>query len=83
MISLFFSRISNDEKIINDKLSNKELYDLYEQITKCKDGEFLQKVVDVIERTGLYTVADKTFEFDLCCLGKTTLKQLQKCLGIT
>jgi hypothetical protein len=78
-----FSRVSKgkDEKLREHELSNKELFDLYEQITKCEDTEFLQKVVDVIETTGLYTVAEKTFEFDLCSLEKNTLQQLQKCLG--
>ena len=63
------------------EVSNEELYDLHEQISNCEDSEFLQKIVDVIETTGLYTVAEKTFEFDLCCLEKSTLIKLQKCLS--
>ena len=74
--------MGNDEKRGDNKLSKKELYQLYDQITNCEDSEFLQKVVDVIESTGLYTLEEKTFEFDLCRLDKTTLQQLQKCLGI-
>lgn len=79
---VFFAlRVCRDDKAGEKKLSSKELVELYEQITNCEDADFLQKVVDVIETTGLYTVAEKTFEFDLCSLEKTTLQQLQKCLG--
>jgi YEATS domain-containing protein 1/3 len=74
--------MGKDERIEDNKLSSKEIYNLYEQITQCEDTEFLQKVVDVIETTGLYTVAEKTFEFDLCRLDKKTLQKLQKCLGL-
>ena len=77
----FVLRVCGDDKAGEKKLSSKELFDLYEQITNCEDADFLQRVVDVIETTGLYTVAEKTFEFDLCSLEKTTLQQLQKCLG--
>lgn len=79
-----FSRLSKDDvsKLRDNKLPSKELFDLYEKITKCEDSEFLQKVVDLIETTGHYTVAEKTFDFDLCCLERNTLKQLQKFLGI-
>lgn len=82
MIFIFlFSSIFEDVKVGNNRVSKRELYDLYEQITKCEDSEFLQKIVDVIETTGHYTVAEKTFEFDLCSLEKTTLQKLQNCLG--
>ena len=74
--------VANDEKMGDNTFSKKELYQLYERIKNCKDPDCLQKVVDVIETTGLYTLEEKTFEFDLYRLETTTLQQLRKCLGI-
>ena len=77
----FSSPAKSEEKNGLSGLSKKELCDLYEQIMNCEDSDNLQKVVDIIENTGLYKVSEKTFEFDLCYLEKATLRKIQKCLA--
>ncbi|XP_076331913.1 ENL/AF9-related superfamily elongation complex transcription factor [Tachypleus tridentatus] len=59
-----------------------ELEKLRQQIMSLRDRGHIQRVVDVIEQTGLYFVTDSTFDFDLCCLDKNTIRKLQNCLTV-
>lgn len=53
------------------------LRDLQHKIMSLKDNADLQKVVQLIAETGQYEVSANTFDFDLCLLDKSTVKQLQ------
>ncbi|XP_072167152.1 uncharacterized protein [Diadema setosum] len=55
-----------------------ELVELHKRLMKLTDRDKLQQVVDLIGETGSFKVTDKTFDFDLCSLDKTTIKKLQE-----
>lgn len=53
------------------------LRDLQHKIMGLKDNSDLQKVVQLIAETGRYEVSAHTFDFDLCLLDRSTVRQLQ------
>ncbi|XP_022110263.1 protein AF-9-like [Acanthaster planci] len=54
---------------------------LHQKLSCLQNREQLQKVVDLIEETGLFHITDATFDFDLCSLDQTTLRKLQECVS--
>ncbi|KAG5878299.1 hypothetical protein JTB14_017650 [Gonioctena quinquepunctata] len=54
------------------------LRDLQHKIMNLKDNADLQKVVQLIAKTGPYEVSAHTFDFDLCLLDTSTVRQLQE-----
>lgn len=60
-----------------------ELIELQRKLQLLRDRSRLQRVVDVIEKTGQFNITSSTFDFDLCSLDKTTVIRLQKCLDAT
>ncbi|XP_054716606.1 protein AF-9-like [Uloborus diversus] len=69
---------SSGVKII--KTDREELMELQQKIMSSKDKQILQKIVDVIEKTGKYEVSSSSFDFDLCSLDHSTVKKLKHCL---
>uniref|UniRef100_A0A6P7G415 Protein ENL isoform X1 n=2 Tax=Diabrotica virgifera virgifera TaxID=50390 RepID=A0A6P7G415_DIAVI len=53
------------------------LRELQRKIMSLKDNSDLQKVVQLIAETGQYEVSAHTFDFDLCLLDRSTVRQLQ------
>ena len=56
------------------------LRELQQKIMELEDNNELQRVVQVIAETGRYEVNARTFDFDLCLLEKSTVRQLQELL---
>lgn len=56
---------------------------LQHKIMALKDNSDLQKVVQLIAETGQYEISAHTFDFDLCLLDRSTVKQLQEFLSTT
>ena len=57
-----------------------ELRHIHVLLQNSRDSAMLQKVVDIIEGTGVYSITDKTFDFDLCKLNSSTLIEIKNCL---
>ncbi|XP_014669289.1 PREDICTED: protein AF-9-like [Priapulus caudatus] len=57
-----------------------ELVALQQKLRTLRDRSRLQRIVDVVEETGLFSVTSSTFDFDLCSLDRTTVIRLQHCL---
>lgn len=55
-----------------------QLKDLQHKIMTLQDNEELQRVVEVIAKTGQYEITKKTFDFDLCALDRRTVQRLQE-----
>lgn len=54
------------------------LRELQHKIMSLQDNAELQKVVQLIAETGRFEVSARTFDFDLCLLERSTIKQLQE-----
>lgn len=55
-----------------------QLKELQHKIMSLEDNNELQQVVEMIIETGNYEITgDKTFDFDLCTLDRTTVQRLQ------
>ncbi|KRT81064.1 hypothetical protein AMK59_5923 [Oryctes borbonicus] len=54
------------------------LRDLQSKIMNLQDNAELQRVVQLIAETGRYELSQRTFDFDLCLLEKSTVRQLQE-----
>lgn len=54
------------------------LRDLQQKIMSLQDNNELQKVVQLIAETGRFEVSARTFDFDLCLLDRSTVRQLQE-----
>lgn len=54
------------------------LRDLQHKITTLQDNSELQKVVQLVAETGRFEVSARTFDFDLCLLERSTVRQLQE-----
>ncbi|XP_071795335.1 uncharacterized protein [Asterias amurensis] len=67
-----------DSKFPKSYLS--DLISLHQKLSSLQNRDQLQRVVDLIEETGLFQVTDATFDFDLCSLDQTTLTKLQDCV---
>ncbi|XP_061172967.1 protein AF-9-like [Saccostrea echinata] len=57
-----------------------ELLKLHEKLESMQDTSVIQRVVQEIEKTGLYKISEKTFDFDLCELDSTTVKKIHNFL---
>ncbi|XP_038067885.1 protein ENL-like [Patiria miniata] len=55
---------------------------LHQKLSHLQNRDQLQRVVDLIEETGLFNITDATFDFDLCSLDQTTLRKLQECVSL-
>ncbi|XP_033124001.1 protein ENL-like isoform X1 [Anneissia japonica] len=64
----------------NKKSDLDELTHLHQRLMSLQNREHLQKVVDLIEETGLFQITTSTFDFDLCSLDKSTIQKLQNCI---
>lgn len=53
------------------------LRNLQHKIMGLRDNSDLQRVVQLIAETGRYEVSQHTFDFDLCLLEPSTVRQLQ------
>lgn len=58
-----------------------QLKALQHKIMTLQDNEELQQVVEMIAATGHYEVTNRTFDFDLCALDRSTVQRLQERLG--
>lgn len=54
---------------------------LYRKINELRDRDLLQKIVDIIEETGLFTVTNAAIDFDLMQLDRSTVKKIKLCLS--
>ncbi|XP_018323242.1 protein ENL [Agrilus planipennis] len=69
----------NDE---NREAYMNRLKDLQQRIMTLEDNDELQKVVELIAKTGKYEVSARTFDFDLCLLERSTIRKLQEFFDI-
>lgn len=58
-----------------------QLKALQQKIQNIQDNDELQQVVEMIVATGCYEVNNRTFDFDLCALDRSTVQRLQERLG--
>lgn len=70
--------VDNKENKENPEDYMNILRDLQHKIMALQDNTELQKVVQLIAETGRYEVSARTFDFDLCLLERSTVKQLQE-----
>lgn len=66
----------SDRKISNEYMS--ELKDLKHKITTLQSNDDLQKIVRLIASTGNYEITNKSFDFDLVQLDRSTIQRLQE-----
>lgn len=59
----------------------KQLLDLQNKLSTVSDAAVLQRVVQIVGKTGCYVINDATFDFDLCNLDASTIEKLADCLG--
>jgi YEATS domain-containing protein 1/3 len=57
-----------------------ELLKLHRKLESMQDTSIIQRVVQEIEKTGLYKISDETFDFDLCELDSSTVKKIHNFL---
>ena len=57
-----------------------DLIDLHKELSSLKDSDCLQRVVDILEKSGCFAITDTNLEFDLVRLDRTTIQQIQKCI---
>lgn len=57
-----------------------ELLKLHQKLESMQDSSVIQRVVQEIEKTGLYKISEKTFDFDLCELDSSTVKKIHNFL---
>lgn len=57
-----------------------ELLKLHQKLESMQDSTVIQRVVQEIEKTGLYKISEKTFDFDLCELDSSTVKKIHNFL---
>lgn len=65
----------------NEKQYIAQLRALQQKIMTLQNNDELQQVVEMIAETGRYEVTNRTFDFDLCALDRTTVQRLQDRLG--
>lgn len=58
----------------------KELIVLKKKISELRDSDLLQKIVDIIEETGMFNLTSTSIDFDLMKLDKYTIKRIKTCL---
>ena len=58
-----------------------ELVELQHKITNLNDKKEIQRIVDVVERSGSYNISSTSFDFDLCTLDTNTIRRIQQCLS--
>lgn len=63
-----------------DEASLAQLLHLHKRLMATRDSCRLQKVVDILETTGAYSISDATLDFDLCALDIPTIKKIESCL---
>ena len=56
------------------------LLELQRQLMMMTDRNQLQRVVGVIEETGMFKMGDTSFDFDLCILDSNTVHRLKSCI---
>lgn len=61
--------VSNGEDLI-------ELLKLYQKLEFMQDRSVIQRVVQEIEKIGLYKISEKIFDFDFCELDSSTVKKI-------
>ena len=60
-----------------------DLIHMYKRINDLKDGDSLQKIVDIVESSGAFEITQTTFDFDLCVLDSVTLDSIKQFLDNT
>uniref|UniRef100_T1JP90 YEATS domain-containing protein n=1 Tax=Strigamia maritima TaxID=126957 RepID=T1JP90_STRMM len=68
-----FSTSENEKKLNSFE---QELQNLHKQISLLQNRDQLQQITDIIEETGLYTVSQNSFDFDLHALDNETIRKL-------
>ncbi|PFX31769.1 protein AF-9-like [Stylophora pistillata] len=58
-----------------------DLLQLYKRLVALKDSSLLQKIVDILEKTGHFELTETTLDFDLCSLDKTTIKKIENSIS--
>merc|ERR1719376_1113950 len=58
------------------------LQDVQDRISNPQEGDNIQTVVGLIQKTGCFHIVNGSFTFDLCLLDKKTVKKIVKILGI-
>lgn len=58
-----------------------DLIQLYKRLVALKDSTLLQKIADILEKTGHFVLTETTLDFDLCSLDKTTIKKIENSIS--
>ncbi|XP_053208615.1 myb-like protein X isoform X3 [Panonychus citri] len=53
---------------------------LHRKINDLRDRDVLQRIVDIIEETGLFNMTNAAFDFDLMQLDRNTVRKIRQCL---
>jgi len=76
------SLLSREAKAANGEYIS-VLLDLQKRLMSVADDETLEKLTNMIEETGKYSITDETFDFDLCRLDIQTVNRLKQFLAAT
>ncbi|XP_015784048.1 uncharacterized protein DDB_G0284459 isoform X2 [Tetranychus urticae] len=57
-----------------------QLKALHRKINDLRDRDILQRIVDIIEETGLFSMNNSAFDFDLMQLDRNTVRKIRQCL---
>lgn len=68
-------------KMLHENHNLKELVELQRKINDVADSNILQKIVDIIEESGLFHLTTTTFDFDLMKLDQITIRKIKNCLS--
>jgi YEATS domain-containing protein 1/3 len=71
------SKTQTKETAPPSRLPSADLLLLHRYLNSLQDKTLLQKIVDLVETTGKYTVNEKTFDFDLLQMDNSMLLQLK------
>ncbi|XP_054160936.1 protein AF-9-like isoform X1 [Oppia nitens] len=65
----------------DDSVRLNDLMDVQKRINESTNSDLLQKIVDIIEESGSFSLTDSTFDFDLMRLDDKTVRKLKSYLG--
>ena len=65
----------------SDSLLMNDLIDMQKKINESTNMDLLQKIVDIIEESGLFSLTKTSIDFDLMKLDEKTIRRVKSCLS--
>lgn len=65
----------------SDSLLINELIDMQKKLNESTNSDLLQKIVDIVEESGLFSMTKTTLDFDLMKLDEKTIRRVKSCLS--